>query len=70
MKTLESTNVTSVVCDKGMKMMKMRLHLWIHEMTINFKNVVLRIVVRSKILILLSPRVKKKVKLFLAVLAS
>lgn len=70
MKTLESTNVTSVVCDKGMEMMKRRLHLWIHEMTINLKNVALRIVVRSKILILLSPRVKKKVKLFLAVLAS
>lgn len=53
-----------------MEMMKRRLHLWIHEMTINLKNVALRIVVRSKILILLSPRVKKKVKLFLAVLAS
>ena len=33
---LESTKVTSIVCDKAMEKMEKCLNLWIHEMAISF----------------------------------
>lgn len=34
--TLESTKVTSIVCDKAMEKMEKCLNLWIYEMAISF----------------------------------